>query len=113
LTALLCLPAGLASAKEAEPEVTTVYRLSPDEIAETQDPEQQRIEELALIDNQLRDRSIHGEVGFSVGTGGYRSVFESAVIPLGDDGFLAVAFEQARNEYRQRRYHSAGRHHHR
>ena len=34
---------------------------------------------------------IHGEVGFGIGTGGYRSAFGSAVVPL-DDGFAAFSF---------------------
>lgn len=41
-------------------------------------------------------RQIHGEVGFMVGTGGTRGVFGSAVAPLGENGSIAVAFENSR-----------------
>ena len=37
------------------------------------------------------DRSIHGEWGVGVGTGGYRSAYGVAVIPLGDRGTATVA----------------------
>ncbi len=36
-------------------------------------------------------RKIHGEVGASVGTGGYRSGYVSAVIPVGKTGTVAIA----------------------
>lgn len=36
---------------------------------------------------------IHGEFGFAIGTGGYRSAFGSAMVPLGDEGMAAFSFE--------------------
>jgi len=36
---------------------------------------------------------VHGEVGFTIGTGGYRSAYGTALVPLGDDGFAAIAAE--------------------
>ena len=39
---------------------------------------------------------IHGEVGMFVGTGGARGVFGSAVAPVGDNGQIAIAFENSR-----------------
>lgn len=36
---------------------------------------------------------IHGEVGFSIGTGGYRSAYGTANIALPDDGFASIALE--------------------
>ena len=36
-------------------------------------------------------RKIHGEVGASVGSGGYRSGYVSAVIPVGKTGTVAIA----------------------
>ena len=38
------------------------------------------------------DRQIHGEVGVGIGTGGYRSAFGTAVVPLGDDGVAIMSF---------------------
>ncbi len=37
------------------------------------------------------DRAIHGEWGVGVGTGGYRSAYGVAVIPLGDRGAAVIA----------------------
>lgn len=36
---------------------------------------------------------IHGEVGVSVGTGGYREVFGTAVYPMGQDGVAAFSLD--------------------
>jgi len=42
------------------------------------------------------DRQIHGEVGMSIGTGGYRSMYGTAVVPLGDSGFLSMSYATGR-----------------
>ena len=39
-------------------------------------------------------RQVHGEVGVSVGTGGYRSGYASVLIPIGETGTLGVAVGQ-------------------
>lgn len=54
-----------------------------------------------------RDRQIHGEVGVAVGTGGYRSGYITSVMPLGENGTLALTFGQEKNGYRQ--YWGGGR----
>jgi hypothetical protein len=41
-------------------------------------------------------RPVHGEMGFSVGTGSYRSAFGTAVIPLGNEGAASFTFETGR-----------------
>ena len=41
-------------------------------------------------------RPLHGEMGFAVGTGGYRSAFGTAVVPIGSQGTAAVSFETGR-----------------
>ncbi|WP_312166010.1 hypothetical protein [Phenylobacterium sp.] len=48
-----------------------------------------------------RDRQIHGEVGIAVGTGGYRSGYITSVMPLGENGTLALTLGQEKNGYRQ------------
>ena len=35
---------------------------------------------------------IHGEIGFSIGTGGYRSAYGTAVVPLAGDGVAILSF---------------------
>ncbi len=39
-------------------------------------------------------RSVHGSMGASIGTGGYRSAYMTALIPVGEDGTLGVAVSQ-------------------
>ncbi len=39
------------------------------------------------------DRRVHGEVGFTIGTGGYRSAFGTAVVPVTDKGVAILSFE--------------------
>ena len=36
-------------------------------------------------------RQIHGEVGFEVGTGGYRSAYGTAIVPLEGDGVAIIS----------------------
>ena len=50
-------------------------------------------------------RPIEGEVGVSVGSGGYREVFGTAVVPVGQEGVAIVSFDAAesRREFRRRR----------
>ena len=36
---------------------------------------------------------VHGEVGFSVGTGGYREAFGTGIYPLGEDGVAAISLD--------------------
>jgi hypothetical protein len=36
-------------------------------------------------------RQVHGEVGFEVGTGGYRSAYGTAVVPLDGDGVAIIS----------------------
>jgi hypothetical protein len=34
----------------------------------------------------------HGEIGFEIGSGGYRSAFGTIGVPLSDDGFASFSF---------------------
>jgi hypothetical protein len=36
---------------------------------------------------------VHGEVGVTIGTGGYRSIYGTAFGPLGDQGVAAISLE--------------------
>jgi hypothetical protein len=109
LPILLCLLAGPALAQtQAEtvpaPDATQagVVRLSPQE------------REAAIEQGAARaardaehavpsDRKIHGELGVEIGTGGTRAAYGSAIVPLGDTGVAAFAFETDRSNYRFRR----------
>lgn len=41
-------------------------------------------------------RAIHGEFGAAIGTGGYRSAYGIAVLPIGEAGELGIAYGQSR-----------------
>ena len=59
----------------------------------------------SLGQEPVRDRAVHGEVGVSIGTGGYSSIYGTAVAPLGDSGVVAISVAQeryGRGYYRRR-----------
>ncbi len=45
---------------------------------------------------QDEPRRIHGEVGASIGSGGYRSGYVSAILPVGKTGTVAIAVSETR-----------------
>lgn len=51
-----------------------------------------------LTDSGTSFRQIHGQVGVSVGTGGYRSAYAQADIPVGRTGVLSVAVAETRSD---------------
>ncbi|MDB5715389.1 MAG: hypothetical protein JWO15_2786 [Sphingomonadales bacterium] len=51
-----------------------------------------------------RDRSIHGEMGVAIGTGGYRSMYGTAIVPLGDSATLGLSYENEQYNNRNGRY---------
>jgi len=92
----LFLAAALVAGSVAHAE-ETVIALSPAEKAKLLDAAAERPHPVSgeLPINGLGSQ-IHGEVGMFVGTGGSRGVFGSAVAPLGQNGQIAVAFENSR-----------------
>jgi len=38
------------------------------------------------------DRKVHGEMGMEVGTGGYRALYGTAVVPIGQTGYAQFSF---------------------
>jgi hypothetical protein len=42
------------------------------------------------------DRKVHGSVGVTVGSGGYRSAYVTSVMPVGETGTLALAVSQTK-----------------
>ncbi len=47
-------------------------------------------------------RQPHGEVGFSIGTGGYRGAFGTMIYPMGDDGVAAISLDMV--DFGKRRF---------
>jgi hypothetical protein len=44
--------------------------------------------------DETAKRQVHGSMGVSVGTGGYRSAYASTLIPVGETGTLGIAVSQ-------------------
>ena len=81
----------------------TVHRLSPKEAEAVQDAAAKRNTDApSLGEQRVPDGRIHGEIGFGIGTGGYNTVFGTAIMPLGDSGIAAFSFE--RTDFGRRRY---------
>jgi len=94
LGSLLLLPATVLAAPDQTqpvPPMASEHRLSPEEVEQILD-EAAHKRELAEQADEAAGRAIHGEIGFSVGTGGYRSAFGTAIVPLPDDGVAILSF---------------------
>ena len=102
----LAMPS-LASAQAENPALSTsdVRRLTPEQIeavlaeaAAKRASEAKRVPADAQpVSNQDSDDKpapqVHGEVGFGVGTGGYRETFGTAIYPIGEDGVAAISLD--------------------
>jgi hypothetical protein len=91
LASSLALPGtALAAPDQAASPVASEHRLSPDQIEKVLDDAAQKREQAPLSDESLPP-PIHGEIGFSVGTGGSRSAYGTAVVPLTGDGVAILS----------------------
>jgi hypothetical protein len=89
----LILPGtALAAADPVQPTppAPAEHRLSADQVEKILD-DAARKRELAEMSTEGTGPAIHGEIGFSVGTGGYRSAFGTAVVPLPGDGVAILS----------------------
>ena len=92
---LLLIPAASPAQPAPEP---GVHRLDQAAI--------QKILDDAAAKREAREKAIdkpglqiQGQVGFSVGTGGYRSAYGTAVVPLPGDGFAAISLGSEKGRY--------------
>jgi hypothetical protein len=100
-----------APALAADPApIADEHRLSAAEVQQILDTAATRPAVPALADiadgsDTPAARQVHGEMGFAIGTGGYREAFGTAVVPLGSDGVAILSFDTADfgNRYRRRR----------
>ena len=84
-----------APALAAEP-TASERRLSPQQIeAVLAEVAKKRAAAEAQADavDRKAPRPIQGEAGVTIGTGGHREVFGSAVYPMGDDGAAAISLD--------------------
>ena len=77
--------------------MTSEHRLSPDQIATVLD-DAARKRELEQSSDERLPPPIHGEIGFSIGTGGYRSAYGTAVVPLTGKGVAILSIGTDRFE---------------
>jgi hypothetical protein len=86
-------------------------RLSPEEVQQVLDKAAQKREAptlavaAPLTEEKALPRPIEGEIGVGIGTGGYREVFGTAAVPLGEDRVAIISFDnvQSHQNYRRRR----------
>lgn len=101
--AALMLPAPGSAADER--------RLSPAEVEQVLEKAAQKRDAPTLAvpapaaKEKLPARPIEGEVGVGIGTGGYREVFGTAVVPVGTEGVAIISFDtvESRRQHKRRR----------
>jgi len=90
----IAMPSLATAAGPAEP---TEIRLSQAEIDRVlADAAEQREARAQPIEAEPPTRMVHGEVGFAIGSDGYRSVYGTSALELPDGGFAVVSFQTAR-----------------
>lgn len=98
------LPAPLSAQGVPARPLPSEIRLTPDQISAVLDA-QARKRELAAPAGTKLPLPIHGEVGFEVGTGGYRSFFGTIGTQLSPGGFATFSFDNGRRIPRYSRQH--------
>jgi hypothetical protein len=92
LACALALPGtASAAAVPVQPAPGSEHRLSSDQVDKILD-EAARKRELAEMAAPDTGPAIHGEIGFTVGTGGYRSAYGTAAVPLPGEGVAILSF---------------------
>lgn len=86
---LLLAPAALAAEGDA---LSSEYRLT--------EAEKEKLLAEAVAKREASEellppakRKVHGEVGVAVGTGGFRSIYGTSAVPLGEDGIAIISVE--------------------
>ena len=93
LAATLILPTPALAADAAAPPAP-VHSLSEAEVARILDAAVKKRETANAPDTEIDGErpQVHGEIGVGIGTGGYRSAFGTAFVPLGD-GLAIISFD--------------------
>ena len=93
----LVLPAAADAADRPAAPLEPVHRLSEGEVDRILDTAAKKRETVQPMDGEIDGErplpQVHGEVGFEIGTGGYRSAFGTAVVPLGEEGLAIISFD--------------------
>ena len=92
----------------AAPAASSEIRLSQAEIdrvlADAAAKREARPRPLPIAGEPVEQRKVHGEVGFEIGSDGYRSVYGTSALELPDGGFAIVSFQTARRRGEQDYY---------
>jgi hypothetical protein len=90
----------LGAPDQAQPAngMSSEHRLSPAEI-ETVLNDAARKRESAEPSDERLPPPIQGEIGFSIGTGGFRSAYGTAVVPLPGDGVAILSLGTDRFDF--------------
>jgi hypothetical protein len=93
---LRALPALVALAVTGPVLAADVYALTPAQKAAALQSGAEARDGDAALTGGGGSLLIHGEVGAAIGTGGYRSMYGTAAIPIGENGGAIVSFENSR-----------------
>jgi hypothetical protein len=99
LVAVSLVPAEVtAQAGAPPPPAASEHRLSPEQIeAVLAEAARKREATGARLDPEAAEQTlrppVQGEVGFSIGTGGYREVFGTGIYPMGNDGVAVISLD--------------------
>ena len=107
LAATLLLPAIANAAPQQAAPLPSEIRLSDEEKEKVLEAAANRKREhMAPAAEDLASQlpQVHGEVGITLGTGGYRSIYGTVFTPIDDDGFAAMSFETTDFGKRDRYY---------
>lgn len=110
IAALLPLAWPAAAAQQPAAASSDERRLSPEQVekilaeaaAKREGTARPALEEVA--EEKAPPPQVHGEVGFAIGTGGYREAYGTAIYPLGNDGFAAISLDFVDVGHRRFRY---------
>jgi hypothetical protein len=100
--AVLTVPAAAIAQTAGAASTTDERRLSPAEVesvladaaARRAAPKGPAPSDIAVVDDlPVPAPKVHGEVGFTIGTGGHRGAHGIAVYPLGENGAAAISFD--------------------
>lgn len=107
LATALLVPSLADAADPAAAAASTERRLTPEQIQQVLDEAARKREGAGTLADPSGSESdgvpapVHGEVGFSIGTGGYRSAYGTAIVGLPGDGaaMLSVGTQRLPNNH--------------
>jgi len=100
LAMALTVPTSAFAAQTQAAAVPSEHRLTPAEVEQVLAEAAARREAADKAELNSGPK-VSGEIGFGIGTGGYRSAYGAVDVPL-DDGFASFSFSSERSNYNER-----------